>query len=197
VVIASGILYHLDAPDALDFVASIAEVCNGLAILDTYVAARPKVALEWRGRTYHGRHYTEHDPNATPEQKAADLWASIDNIRSFWLTKASLLNLLSDVGFSTVVECHNPAMVHVGEDRITLVAIKGDPAEVLSSTATSGQAPPRWTERRAKLHPSQDPRHMLKKRIGRLLPRPVKRVAKSMLRSFGLLDPELRLPWHR
>ena len=46
IVIASGILYHLDTPAALDFVASIAEVCSDLAIVDTYVSTRPEVSIE-------------------------------------------------------------------------------------------------------------------------------------------------------
>ncbi|MFO0850940.1 MAG: methyltransferase domain-containing protein [Gemmataceae bacterium] len=196
-VIASGILYHLDAPAALDFVAAIADVCTDCAIIDTYVAARPEAETRWRETVYHGRYYREHAAGATDREKLADLWASIDNTRSFWLTKPSLLNLLTDVGFATVLECHNPAMDGLTADRVTLVAIKGEPELTPSSPATSGKRPPRWAEVRPGFHPSQDPRDAMRRRIGRYVPSFVKRTAKSALRTVGVLKSEGRLPWHK
>lgn len=197
VVIASGIVYHLDDPAVFEFVASIAEVCIDLAIVDTHVAARPEVAFQWRGKTYHGRYYKEHAPDATAQEKDADRWASIDNVRSVWLTKPSLLNLLTDVGFSTVLECMNPAATQLPEDRITLVAIKGSPAEVRSSPQTSLKTPPPWTETRQKYSESQDPKLLRRRKIGRWLPKPLRQTAKVVLRSVGLMEKESKKPWQK
>lgn len=194
-VVCSGILYHLDAPAVFDFLAAMRDVCDDCLIIDTYVAAHPEVSVTYQGRAYSGRYYLEHAPTASPGEKVADLWASIDNVRSFWLTKPSLLNFLMDQGFTSVLECHNPPMPHVTEDRITILAIKGRPAEVRSSPATLRAERPRWQESRAKYHPSQDPRVQLRRRIGRLIPAPLKGPIKATLRAVGFKGMEPASPF--
>src|SRR6185503_4881590 len=67
------------------------------------------------------------------EDRARQLWASLDNPESFWLTRSSLYNALSHVGFTSVHECHVPAETVKPTGRVTLVALKGQPQELMSS----------------------------------------------------------------
>ena len=55
---------------------------------------------------------------------------SLDNEKSFWFTRPSLLNLLHCVGFTTVPENRRPH--RVGIDRIMFVALKGTRVEGFS-----------------------------------------------------------------
>lgn len=93
------------------------------------------------GKTYWGRPYVEHAPTASPEEKAQNLWASLDNAQSFWLTRASLLNALAHAGFTSVFECHVPAEATKPADRITLVACKGAPQALQSAPLLANQPP--------------------------------------------------------
>lgn len=161
VVICSGILYHLDAPDVFDFAHRVAEVSRGLTIVDTQISVRDRVAFEYQGQTYWGCYY--------PEQ--ADLWASIGNRRSVWLTRPSLYNLLRDVGFTSVLECHVPAMIELPRDRIMLVAVKGQPAAIRSTPALDALPAERWPEQPSRrVDACQDPKVQAIRRIKSLLP---------------------------
>jgi len=147
VVLCLGILYHLDAPDVMEFMQRIATVCRRLTIVDTHVSPTAQASYVWQGRTYSGRYAKEHDAAATAEEKLAAAWSSLDNVRSFHLTRPSLCNLLRHVGFSSVYESLNPYEFHdprwpqtsdgseheVWKDRVTFVAIKGRPQRVRSS----------------------------------------------------------------
>jgi SAM-dependent methyltransferase len=192
VVLCSGILYHIDTPDVFHFLENVADVCADLLIIDTYVSARPEITVEHRGRTYSGRYYAEHRPDATAEEKLRDLWASVDNTRSFWLTKPSLLNFLSRAGFTTVFDCSVPTMEGLTEDRITLVAIKGQPVEVLSSPATNDYPMKPVPEvLKPRFHQSQDRMIQARRRAGRLIPKPVKQGIKSTLIGLGLMKRDV------
>jgi len=150
VVLCLGILYHLDAGDAVDFAERIWRVCQHMTIIDTHVSPDAAVSYTWKGHTYWGRYTDEHNSEATAEEKLAATWSSLDNVRSFQFTRASLYNLLRHVGFTSVYECLNPYEYHnpnwprptpadghvVWKDRITLVAIKGRPQTLLSSPIT-------------------------------------------------------------
>jgi SAM-dependent methyltransferase len=133
VVLCLGLLYHLDAPDVFECLANIYEACADFALIDTQISLRPAESREWCGRTYWGWSYEEHPLAASTEAKVAVLGASIDNERSFWLTRSSLLNCLQFVGFSSVVECCNPINSrHVDDGQMclyadypTFIAIKG------------------------------------------------------------------------
>ena len=59
--------------------------------------------------------------------------ASLDNERNFWLSRASIYNLLRNVGFTSVYECHIPAESKKPGDKFTFVAIKGRPCQLLSA----------------------------------------------------------------
>lgn len=191
IVLCAGILYHLDQPDVFRFLERIHEVCDRCAIFDTFVSVLPEVSCEFGGQQYHGRYYTEHAPTATEESKLKDPWASIDNIRSFWFTRQSLYNALTAVGFTSVLECHTPPTPGVPCDRVTLLAFKGEKVRVLSSPTTDDRPVPLWPERvESQLHPSQDPAVLRRRRIGRMLPGPVKKTLKSVLMTTGLMKSD-------
>jgi SAM-dependent methyltransferase len=139
VVLCLGIIYHLDAADLFPFIARVAEVCRGFAVIDTHVSLEPEVSREVDGKTYWGKTYTEHAPDSSPQQRAAATWSSLDNITSFWLTRPSLYNALSNVGFTSVFECHIPPEAAKPVDRITLLAMKGTRPRLLTSPLMNAQ----------------------------------------------------------
>lgn len=132
-VLCLGILYHLDAPDVFAFIERIAEVCEGFALLDTHVSLTAERSHAYKGRTYWGRTYREHDPASSAEHRAWQLWASLDNVDSFWLTRASLCNALSHAGFTSIQDCVMPPEGEKPADRVTLLAFKGQRQPLLSS----------------------------------------------------------------
>lgn len=140
VVLCIGIFYHLDAPDVFEFIKSISEVCRGFAIVDTHVSFTGESSCNYGGKEYWGRFYKEHDPETSLEERMKVLWSSLDNVNSFWLTRPSFYNLLGDVGFSSVYECHFPPVekyekmrLKKENDRSTFVAIKGEPVKFFCS----------------------------------------------------------------
>ena len=130
VVLCLGILYHLDAPDVFPFLERISETCRSFAVIDTHIGTAERSHV-FKGRTYSGSTYSEHARDATPEFKAKQLWASIDNPTSFWPTRVSLLNALSSVGFTSTYECHMPPEPEKPADRLTLIALKGTRQKLL------------------------------------------------------------------
>ena len=154
VVLCLGILYHLDAPDAMELVRNVCEVCKRVAIFDTHFDTAGKDSYVWNGRAYRGGFWQEHEPGATEAQQLEKLWHSIGNSRSFVLTRASLQNLFRHVGFTSAYECLNPyEYIHpdwpspaaddrhvIEKDRTTFVAIKGQPQHVMSSPITHATA---------------------------------------------------------
>ena len=141
VVLCLGILYHLDAPDVFLFLERIAEACTRLAVVDTHVSLDAEVQTSHRGRTYRGRVHVEHPGGASAEEKEQRLWASLDNERSFFPTRASLLAALTDAGFTSIYECHVPFEPAKANDRVTLLAIKGRRVELESAPLL---APVEW-----------------------------------------------------
>jgi hypothetical protein len=130
VVLCLGILYHLDVPDVFSFLERISDVCRSFAVIDTHVGTAEGSHV-YKGTTYWGSTYAEHARDATPELKAKQLWASIDNPASFWFTRVSLLNALSNVGFTSTYECHTPPEPEKPADRLTLIALKGTRQKLL------------------------------------------------------------------
>ena len=155
IVLCLGILYHLDAPDVFEFLARVAEVCRDFTIVETHFATAPVLSHEWRGRCYWGLSAFEHPEGAAPEDKLKTLSASLDNEKSFWLTQASLCNILRHVGFTSVSDCRNPvANLYVGTERevmiwgnrVTLAAIKGQPVSLSLYPETSAEHEIDWPE---------------------------------------------------
>jgi SAM-dependent methyltransferase len=135
-VLCLGILYHLDTPDVFSFLERLSEVCRGFAVIDTHIGTAER-SHAYKGKTYWGSTFAEHALDATPEHKAKQLWASIDNPASFWFTRPSLLNALAHVGFTSVYECHVPPEPGKPADRLTLVALKGSRQKLLCSPLQS------------------------------------------------------------
>ena len=102
VILCCGILYHLREHDAIRLVHRIYDACRAFVILDTQFSVAPKVTVAHDDKTYAGRIYREHYPNKSPAAIAEDVYASLDNMESFWFTVPSLLNLFADAGFSSV-----------------------------------------------------------------------------------------------
>jgi SAM-dependent methyltransferase len=152
VVLCLGLLYHLDVPAVFELAGRVASVCRGYALIETQVALSARERIEFEGRAYRGAWYPE---------DVAQPGASLDNPRSFWLTRPSLLNLLADVGFTSVSEVLTPVIPALGEfrDHVLLVAVKGTP---VADTAE------RWPERPPRLaHPTQGFRHRVRERLAR------------------------------
>jgi 2-polyprenyl-3-methyl-5-hydroxy-6-metoxy-1,4-benzoquinol methylase len=124
VVLCLGILYHLDVPDLFHFIESLFSVCTHFLVIDTHISLKPETPFSYGGQQYWGKTVVEHPPDSTPEQVQKRVWSSLDNPQSVYLTRSSLLRLLSTTGFSSVYECHIPEEQGKPEDRFTLLAIK-------------------------------------------------------------------------
>jgi SAM-dependent methyltransferase len=198
VVICAGILYHLDAPDVFAFMRRIGEVCTRVAIVDTSVSLRPVEAKNFEGRTYWGRSFPEHEPETSAAQRLANLWGSLSDTSSFWLTKASLINLLRDAGFTSVMEVLNPALPGQLADRLVLAAIKGTRSDVLNAPVTSAAAFPDWSEHERPGHdPMQRSTYRLEKRLTHLVPKSVRRRVKALLKGRGSAPWDWSQPWKK
>lgn len=160
VVLCLGILYHLDAPDCFKLLEAIAEVCTGVAIIDTHFSLRRDEVVTYKGHQYAGWKFIEYNREPTPEQTEQTKWASIGNLRSFWPTKPSLVNAIADAGFNSVYECQYPAWNDIPSDRVALVALKGRKERILSTEFDPGILAERIDEV-AKVGPVQQQRTML------------------------------------
>lgn len=174
VVLCLGILYHLDAPDVFSFMENVAEVCQRFAIIDTHVTNVCEEFYVHNNKKYCGRHAREHSPTSTPQERAKRLWASLDNPKSFCLTRPSLYNLLAHVGFTSVFECHYPREMHrYKSERTTLVALKGRRENLLSSPLVAVMPDDDWPE-------IQQPQtNRIMKKLRTLVPQPIKNVVRK------------------
>ena len=110
VVLCLGILYHLDVPDVFTLIDQMAAMCTRTLIVDTHITFEPTRTESHQGYGYRGADYIEHDEDSSSrEERQHALWASLDNPKSFWPTRSSLLTLLAHAGFTTVAEVHVPA----------------------------------------------------------------------------------------
>jgi 2-polyprenyl-3-methyl-5-hydroxy-6-metoxy-1,4-benzoquinol methylase len=113
VVLALGLLYHLDDP--YTFLANVADLCEGFVVIDTHVALtdqpetlkngwRPELSemrtFSFGGRQYEGRLFREFPAGTTQDVKDVSPTTSLDNELSVWLTEASLVQMLHDIGFA-------------------------------------------------------------------------------------------------
>jgi 2-polyprenyl-3-methyl-5-hydroxy-6-metoxy-1,4-benzoquinol methylase len=131
IVLCLGILYHLDDADVFPFVERMADVCRRALVVDTAVSLAGKEARSHAGHAYDGETLFEHDPDSPPEQRLKALWSSLDNPSAFALTTPSLLRLLARNGFTSAYQCWVPAEPDKTPDRVTLVALKGEPVGAL------------------------------------------------------------------
>ncbi len=195
VVLCSGILYHLSVPDVFEFVENIYDVTGNLVIFDTATALRNQISIQYKGREYSGLWYTEHDEKETSVDKESNLWASLDNEKSFWFTHASLCNLLEHTGFSSVYESINPSWPDCKLDRRAYIAIKGQRADIKTSPVTHEQGFIDWPEIRPDNIAWVNRNTPLRLFIRTALPQPVKDFFKPMLRKIGLLEPDATQDW--
>lgn len=153
VVLCLGLLYHLPAEEAAALTAAVHRHTRRFAIFETQVGLTGPERVRIGGHEYRGIRYPE---------DTTQPGASVENPESFWPTRPSLLNLLTDSGFTSVCECLMPVVPELAayRDHVTLVAAAGRPG--------SG-APVRWPERIPPLaHPAQGRRHALLDRLRRL-----------------------------
>lgn len=144
-VLALGILYHLDSEDLFGFVRRLPELTRLAVIIDTHYALRAEESWKHEGSTYSGISVREHDPTDSAEERERQAGSSLDNVASTWLTKPSLFNLLADVGFTSVFEARVPAM-YPNWDRVVLVALRGEPVGGVASAPQLVGDGRRWTE---------------------------------------------------
>ncbi len=145
-VLCLGILYHLGAEDAVRLAQAVADCTERVAFFRTAVGLSDSASFSgYRGFDY-------------PEPETA--WSSMGNRTSFWPTRASLLNLLLDVGFTSVMEVVGPPVLEIdgAPDGTFLVAMKGNPVEVRAAPpkAATELRGERWPERTSfEPHPAQ------------------------------------------
>src|SRR5207237_1523459 len=94
IVLCLGILYHLEAEDALKLIDYVHSVCRRFAIFDTHFSFTPDEKIIYRGHTYAGYSSREHDLSHT--------WSAIRNEFSLFFTRISLFNSIDVAGFSYV-----------------------------------------------------------------------------------------------
>lgn len=171
VVLCLGILYHLDAPDVFRFMEQMAAVCKSLLVIDTHVAPKPRVRRDYDGHTYWGHTLFEHAEHEPADVRLKRLWSSLDNTRAFVPTRVSLINLIASAGFSSAFECHLPPEPEKTRYRITLVARRG------SRVRPELTLTPPWAEL-----PEQPLEDGLLTGLARRLPRPVRRLGRTLAR---------------
>lgn len=177
VVLALGILYHLDAADLFDVVGRIAGVCRRALVVDTGTALREDERFEHSGREYAGRRLVEHAPDSTEEERRAAVWSSLDNLTAVALTRPSLETLLARSGFTSVFECHVPAEPAKQAARVTLLALKGAPVGPLVAPAPTED--PAVVPERPPLHARLEESRLL--RLRRVVPRPLRSAIRRLL----------------
>jgi SAM-dependent methyltransferase len=133
VIFCSGILYHLGAADGCAFVKSMADACNNLLIVDTHVGLDGKSTVVVDGKTYCGTTAWEHSAKDSEKTKQARTWSSLDNNTAFWITEPSLINLLTHVGFTSVIKILAPQSSVQSSDRLTFAAVKGKSQKIILS----------------------------------------------------------------
>ena len=118
VVLALGILYHLNDP--VGWLHQVSQATRRILIVESHYAPADEGALKLldpalrhlgplvqvtnNDFNYEGRWFFEFDANADREVMP---WASYSNNQSFWLTKESLLQSISRAGFDLVFEQHD------------------------------------------------------------------------------------------
>jgi SAM-dependent methyltransferase len=150
-IICSGIHYHLPGKDAIQLVNTMQKMAERVVVIDTHIALAALQSIDFDGRTYSGVLFKEHESDASDQDKEHSLWASADNLTSFWFTRPSLTNIMSNAGFSSVYECFVPAHINFGRegieaaDRVTFVGTQAPVAEIRTSPAVNGLAE-QWPE---------------------------------------------------
>jgi SAM-dependent methyltransferase len=177
-VLCLGLLYHLEGEAAIRLIQEIARVTRRLAVIDTLCSHVPRREVVVDGRAYSGRPIREFDARVSREEEERLSRSSIGNPESLWLTRASLINALSDSGFSSVLELRVPRFRQT-RDRVQLVAFRGARQTLVSAPGGDRLDVERWPEREVlRPHPMATWRGDLKRRVAPYLPAPVKEWAR-------------------
>jgi SAM-dependent methyltransferase len=148
VVLALGILYHLDAPDVFDFIERVAELCSRAAIFDTHFALQSPDVFLHAGRKYYGGRFDE--PIGSDPHDSEVLWSAVGNARSVILTQESLYNALQHAGFTTVAGCYVPPVEELANWG-TFIAVKGERVRLRVAPLLNDEP---WTDLKESLSPS-------------------------------------------
>lgn len=132
VVLLLGILYHLDTEDFFQVLRNVHELCQQFVIIETRIALDASESISHGGNEYGGTRVREHPNEDSRQNRNQRLLASIDNSHSFWPTRQSLFAALDNVGFTSVCECHVPRYPDTPQDRVTLIASKGERVKISS-----------------------------------------------------------------
>lgn len=195
-VICSGIFYHIHQDSLESFAHTIADLCDHLTILDTFVSSKDVEAINCSGRRYYGRTYVEHDESTTIGERISDVWASVHNTTSFWLTQQSLLNMLNTAGYTSILRQELPTMAGTSDDRRTYVAIKGSQKLECRSSAETNNVAEEWLEEstRQRLHPRNQnhsmPRRVFTQAVRRVMPTQLKKMVRPLLVRTGVLPDD-------
>jgi len=136
VILCFGIFYHLDKNDLYDFVKRMYDTSTDIVMFDTHITFTKNESFTAGGHTFYGEGYREHHVKATEIEKQSDLWKSLDNDFSFYLTKESLVRMLTAVGFTSVVESYSPPDQTKTKYRVSITAFKGE-TQIIKSTPFS------------------------------------------------------------
>ena len=106
-----GVLYHLEAEDAVSLLRTLRQVTTGMLIVDTHIGGAAE-AIIMDGAEYTGMHVGDSD----------DPWGAIGNSRSWRFTPESLVAALDDAGFAAIERIGGKAYPDEPDDRVWYVA---------------------------------------------------------------------------
>lgn len=175
VILCLGLLYHLDAPDVFKFAENISQMCLSFTVIDTHISLSRNISHTYKGKQYWGRNFFEHSKKSTQEQKIQNLWGSLDNPNSFWLTRSSLYNLLTRVSFTSIYESHCPPEIGKAIDKVTLLAVKGLRRQLISCPLANKLPLDNYSEQQSNLIISTCKR-MIIEMLKRIIPPRIKRI---------------------
>jgi len=113
-VLFSGILHHLGKTDFEPMLKTLASLTEDTLFLYTHVSTLESIErFNLNGpvtteSNYEGYLFREHKDNATQEDKARKVRASLDNTFSFWATEKSLMDALAKAGFRVIYKLITP-----------------------------------------------------------------------------------------
>jgi 2-polyprenyl-3-methyl-5-hydroxy-6-metoxy-1,4-benzoquinol methylase len=139
IVYLLGILYHLDEPDVCHVLEHVAGMCRGWLLIDTHISLTSRDSFSYNGHLYKGAKVREHADDDSESTRRAKVLMSVDNTFAFQFDRPSLIRLLVDTGFTTVVECCAPLEPAKPANRITLAAAKGQPVVVSTYPWVNGR----------------------------------------------------------
>jgi 2-polyprenyl-3-methyl-5-hydroxy-6-metoxy-1,4-benzoquinol methylase len=138
VVYFLGLLYHLDVPDVFRVLENVYELCSAMLVLDTHISLDAQLVVTDRDGVYGGKRLREHADKDSAEVRRSHALRSIDNTFCFHFTRASLVRLLHDIGFSSVFECHAPPEPLKPENRVTMAALKRERVSIATYPWVNG-----------------------------------------------------------